>query len=209
MPAGWSGSRVDLLWDSASEATLWLDGLPAQGLNRHHRDAVLVERGRSAGERIVFEVELACNDLFGEQHAPYELHLCELGRFDADAWRLSLDFEILRALSDEPGLDEAWAGELLAELNRFCNVWPEPGSDGAVSAILAGALRAPQRDDGPRARRRRPRPPRHRVALAARGDLPEGDPDVHHTGALPPRVPRLPLRVLAGTAVRLDRGDAP
>ncbi len=65
MPAGWAGRRVDLLWDSASEATLWLDGLPAQGLNRHHHDAVLVERA-AGGERLAFEVELACNDLFGD-----------------------------------------------------------------------------------------------------------------------------------------------
>ena len=134
VPDDWGGSRVDLVWDSASEATLWLDGLPSQGLNRHHRDAVLVERA-AGGERVGFEVELACNDLFGEQHAPYELHRCELGRFDADAWRLALDFEILRALADEDGLDEAWAGELLSELNRFCNVWPEPEATAILAAL--------------------------------------------------------------------------
>ena len=134
VPADWAGGRVDLVWDSASEATLWLEGFPAQGLNRHHRDAVLVERA-AGGERVEFEVELACNDLFGEQHAPYELHLCELGRFDADAWRLALDFEILRALADEDGLDEAWAGELLSELNRFCNVWPEPEGAEILAAL--------------------------------------------------------------------------
>ena len=104
VPDDWAGSRVDLVWDSASEATLWLGGLPTQGLNRRRRDAVLVE-GAAGGEQVEFEVELACNDLFGEQDAPYELHLCELGRFDADAWRLALSFEILRALSDEPGLE--------------------------------------------------------------------------------------------------------
>ena len=134
VPDEWGDGRVDLVWDSASEATLWLEGFPAQGLNRHHRDAVLVERA-AGGERVEFEVELACNDLFGEQHAPYELHLCELGRFDADAWRLALDFEILRALADEDGLDEAWAGELLSELNRFCNVWPEPEGAEILAAL--------------------------------------------------------------------------
>lgn len=129
VPAGWAGSRVDLLWDSASEATLWLGGLPAQGLNTHHHDAVLVERAEG-GERVELEVELACNGLFGKQQAPFELHRCELARFDPDAWRLYLDFETLRALAVEPGLDESWAGELLSELNRFCND-PDP-------AILAG-----------------------------------------------------------------------
>jgi alpha-mannosidase len=124
VPAEWAGQRVDLLWDSASEATLWLGGLPAQGLNKHHGDAVLVEHS-VGGEHVELEVELACNGLFGKQQAPVELHRCELARFDPDAWRLYLDFETLRALAGEPGLDESWAGELLAELNRFCND-PDP-----------------------------------------------------------------------------------
>jgi alpha-mannosidase len=123
--AEWAGSRVDLLWASASEATLWLGGVPAQGLNKHHLDAMLVER-TSGGERVDLEIELACNGLFGQQQAPFELHRAELGRFDHDAWRLWLDFETLRALAVEPGLDESWAGELLSELNRFCNE-PDPG----------------------------------------------------------------------------------
>ncbi len=134
VPAAWAGSRVDLLWDSASEATLWLDGVPAQGLNTHHQDAVLV--GQAAGsESVRFEVELACNGLFGEQQAPFELHRCELGRFDSEAWRLWLDFETLRAVSEEPDLDEAWAGELRSELNRFCNVWPEPEADAILASL--------------------------------------------------------------------------
>ena len=31
VPEAWAGRRVDLLWDSGSEATLWLDGVAAQG----------------------------------------------------------------------------------------------------------------------------------------------------------------------------------
>jgi alpha-mannosidase len=126
VPAAWAGSRVDLLWDSASEATLWLGGEPAQGLNRHHQDAVLVEDA-AGGEPVDFEIELACNGLFGRQDAPVELHRCELARFDPAAWRLYHDFETLRALAADAanGLDEAWPGELDEELNRFCND-PDP-----------------------------------------------------------------------------------
>jgi alpha-mannosidase len=120
VPPEWKGSRADLLWDSASEATLWLDGVPGQGLNKHHHDAPLADTSEG-GERVAFEVELACNGLFGRQQAPFELHRAELARFDPEAWRLWLDFETLRALAVEPGLDESWAGELLSELNRFCN----------------------------------------------------------------------------------------
>lgn len=58
------------------------------------------------------------------------MHRCEIGLFDRDAWDLYLDFETLRALAveGERGLDESWAGELLSELNRFCNVWPGAGA---------------------------------------------------------------------------------
>ena len=134
VPESWAGSRVELLWNSASEATLWLDGVPVQGLNRHHLDAVLV--GCAAGsDAVAFEVELACNGLFGRQEAPVELHRCELARFDPEAWRLYHDFETLRALAADAdnGLDESWAGELLEELNRFCNE-----EDPAILAALYG-----------------------------------------------------------------------
>jgi alpha-mannosidase len=120
VPEAWRGSRVDLLWDSDSEATLWLDGRPAQGLNRHHHDAPLVDQAKG-GEALSFEIELACNGLFGQQDRPAELHRCELARFDPEAWQLFHDFETLRLLAIDPGLDESWAGELLTELNRFCN----------------------------------------------------------------------------------------
>jgi alpha-mannosidase len=131
VPEEWAGSRVDLQWFSDSEATLWVDGQPVQGLNKEHRDAVLV-RDANGGEQLAFEVELACNGLFGRQRdRPYELHRCELARFDPAAWTLFHDFETLRLLAIDPGLDESWAGELLSELNRFCNE-----SDPAILAAL-------------------------------------------------------------------------
>ena len=120
VPAEWAGGRVDLLWDSRSEATLWVGGVPVQGLNKHHHDAPL-SAPAAGGEQIEFEIELACNGLFGKQEAAFELRRCDLGLFDDNAWRLLLDFETLRALAVDPGVDEAWAGELLSELNRFCN----------------------------------------------------------------------------------------
>ncbi len=33
VPDAWAGERVDLLWVTHSEATLWVDARPAQGLN--------------------------------------------------------------------------------------------------------------------------------------------------------------------------------
>ena len=135
VPNTWAGSRVDLIWDSGSEATLWLDGRPVQGLNRHHLDAVLV-RDAAGGEAVGFEVELACNGLFGALEPLPELHRCELARFDPDAWRRFHDFETLRALAVDPGLDESWAGELLAGLGRFANLFPVPDADEVLARLL-------------------------------------------------------------------------
>lgn len=137
VPDEWAGRRVDLLWDSGSEATLWLDGRPAQGLNPHHRDAVLADHAQ-AGQQVHFDVELACNGLFGELERPAELQSCEIAPWDPDAWRRYHDFETLRALAEEEstGLDPSWAGELSESLNRFCNVWPSDEADGILARLL-------------------------------------------------------------------------
>lgn len=133
VPEEWRGRRVDLLWDSVSEATLWLDGVPAQGLNRHHPDAVLQERGEP-GE-LSFAVELACNNMFGKQDAAFELRRAELGVFDPDAWRRHLDLETLRALEASEGVDPSLAGSIRESLERFCDT----GDDELLREPLARA----------------------------------------------------------------------
>ena len=136
VPAEWAGERVDLEWVSHSEATLWMDGRPVQGLNSSpdgaRVDAPVLDPA-AGGERLDLRVELACNGKFGELPRPYAslepvvLDRCRIARFDRRAWDLHHDFDVLRRLEADAvnGLDESWAGELLAELNRFCNVWVE------------------------------------------------------------------------------------
>jgi alpha-mannosidase len=138
LPDEWGGRRVDLLWDSPAEATLWLDGLPVQGLNRHHRRARLVEAA-AGSETVAFELEVACNGLFGKLDEPVEVHRAEVGVFDPEAWGLFFDFETLRALEAAPGLDASQAGDLQAELDRFCTVWEhEPEEARALLDALQG-----------------------------------------------------------------------
>jgi alpha-mannosidase len=128
IPADWAGSRADLLLATGGEATLWLGGRPAAGMNSGARqvrpDATLADR-LSGGERVPFEVEIACNDPFGYGEAgqgakaAFRLVRCEVARFDAEAWELWHDVEVLRELELAPGVEEAWAGLLLAELHAF------------------------------------------------------------------------------------------
>jgi alpha-mannosidase len=140
VPEEWRGRRVDLLWVSGSEAALWQDGRIVQGLNTggggERPDAVLAERAEPGP--LGFQIELACNGMFGEWSRsgdPAVLDRCELACFDPDAWRLYFDFEALRALEGEDGLDPSWAGELLSELDRFCTVWEHDPA--AAAPILA------------------------------------------------------------------------
>jgi alpha-mannosidase len=153
VPERWQGERVDLLWVSHSEATLWDGDRALHGLNTSPEGArvdAMLRQSAAAGERLDLRVELACNGLFGELASPYAsrepvvLDRCQIARFDPRAWRLHHDFDVLRRLEAEHamGLDPTWAGELLYELNRVCNVWSErdPATWDEAEAILAPLL---------------------------------------------------------------------
>jgi alpha-mannosidase len=153
VPPEWAGERVDLLWVSHSEATLWVDGRSVQGLNTApdgaRPDALLLDPA-AGGEQLDLRIEMACNGMFGALARPYDsldpvvLDRCQIARFDRRAWDLHHNFDVLRALEADwqNGLDPTWAGELLSELNRFCNVWVDDDRStwDAAEAILAGLL---------------------------------------------------------------------
>jgi alpha-mannosidase len=124
VPAHWAGRRIDLLWATPAESTLWIGGRSAQGLNGvepHERsDATVLESARG-GEHIELALELACNGLFGKLETPVVVERCELALFDEDAWKVYFDFEVLRELELSDAADPGFAGHLRAELNRFCN----------------------------------------------------------------------------------------
>ncbi|HEV8245002.1 MAG TPA: alpha-mannosidase, partial [Polyangiaceae bacterium] len=139
VPEAWNGRRVDLLWVTHSEATLWLDGRAAQGLNYEpaksgysfygsRPDARLTARAL-AGSTLEFQIEVACNGPFGlrdrrfRTQSPYLLDRAELALFDEQAWSLYFDFLVLVELEAEAdnGLEPSWAGALHRELSHFAN----------------------------------------------------------------------------------------
>jgi alpha-mannosidase len=156
VPDEWARERVDLRFTSHSEATLWIEGRSVQGLNSGtgspgDRSEAVLSRTAGAGERLAFMIEIACNGKFGELDRPFAslepviLDRCEIARFDEEAWKLFHDLDVLRQLEAQhgAGLEPALAGRLLAELNRFCNVWSagDRGTWGEASELLAGLYR--------------------------------------------------------------------
>jgi alpha-mannosidase len=124
-----------LFLDFGGEATLWVDGQPAESLSSGPRQARLSVPVPS-GEQ-VFELELACNDAFGFGEsgqglaARFELRRCDVAPVDADAWRTFHDVSFLLALEDVA--EPEWAGELLAQLHAFT----VDGDRGHLDRLLA------------------------------------------------------------------------
>ena len=172
IPQSWRGARVDLYWDSRSEALLWLDGHSSQGLNIG-RNAARLTQAAQGGEMLTFYVEIACNRAFGAAEAghppkePYLLESCELRRFDPEARSLFHDFDVLRQLEADreppqtprsfggvapkivrPALDTTWAGTLLHELNEVCNVLdPDDKATWPVGSAILDKLLAVRNGD--------------------------------------------------------------
>ncbi len=137
IPASWAGHKVELLWKTWSENTLWLDGRAVQGLNYDHHqrrpDAELLRQAKG-GETLSFEIETACNCLFGArtdgqpfaQVEPFVIDQAQIACFDELAWRLHFDFAVLQQLeaslaNDSGSPDRTFAGEILFTLNQIAN----------------------------------------------------------------------------------------
>jgi alpha-mannosidase len=133
VPGEWRGERVELLWYSGSEGTLWRDGRVVAGLNKHHAEATLADAAEP-GE-VELQVELACNGLFGRMQDPVELVRCELGRFDPRTWKLAHDFELLQELEADPATDPVLGGDLRARLERVADLLERGDDDAAQSAL--------------------------------------------------------------------------
>ena len=140
IPQEWQGKRVDLLWESRSEAMLWMNGHSVQGLNQDpikryndDRPDAILRADAVGGQRVEFQIEMACNRMFGEGYwqppdttaRTFVLDRCDIALFDEQAWKLYYDFWVLQQLAAEEGkdLDKSWGGFLLSELNRFANVY--------------------------------------------------------------------------------------
>jgi alpha-mannosidase len=129
VPADWAGREVHLLWDSSSEACVWRDGVPVQGLAGTNSDKPPVciryplLRPAAGGEKLTCHIEVACNGLFGEDKLRDERTLtrAEIAVFDRDAWSLLWDFTVIADMAQCLPPDSPRAGQAMFVANQMVN----------------------------------------------------------------------------------------
>lgn len=107
IPETWIGEEVQLVWDSESEALVWKDGVPLQGLSPEslRTDFTLSKKLTKEETKQKLYVEMACNGLFGggdngqinppNVNKHFKLVTAKLVTIDRDVTALIRDLEIL------------------------------------------------------------------------------------------------------------------
>ena len=133
VPSDWAGQEVHFLWDSSSEAEVWIDGHPVQGLTGTEwawgsgsetalRPAYRLTKSAAGGEHLTLYVEMACNRLFGiEGGLRFILKQAEIAAFDRDAWDLLWDFKVIADMAVELPENSPRAGQALQAGNNIVN----------------------------------------------------------------------------------------
>lgn len=139
IPAEWAGHEVHLLWDSSSEACIWQDGEPMQGLtgsssgwaaepSQPLRNEYLLARHAQGGEQMTLYIEVACNGLFGLSGRPEWLanlgllRQAEIAIFDREAWDLLWDFQVVADMACELPVNTPRGGQALWAANTMVNL---------------------------------------------------------------------------------------
>jgi alpha-mannosidase len=169
VPEAWRGQRVDLIWISHSEATLYRDGLPVQGLNFEpaipynasvRPDAKLWESVKG-GEEIKLDVEVACNlvfcfgmrDLYPyKTRLPYVFEQADIALFNKNAWDLYLDYVVLADVLKYGATDALTTGTLSFVPLYKAALDPWTGRILAVLNDVLNQLRPEDPETWPRAR---------------------------------------------------------
>ncbi len=150
VPASMAGRTVVLRFSTGTEATLWRDGLPVQGLDLNHEFARLFEPARG-GEVFRLYVEAACNRPFGvllfpwespEEHRrwaepdPGRLERCSLAVLNDDVWRLWQTYEFARQLLKAVSSSAPSAARLRDALQQATQAVDVNDVAGSVSAAM-------------------------------------------------------------------------
>lgn len=149
VPDAFSGQEVVALLDLGSEAALFVDGSPRQGLTdssrtygqpEGKRQINLFERA-TAGERVELLLEAGANALFGQRgRQEFTIAIAELAVFNRDRWQLWIDLLFLMELYKALPAQSVRARRILAAVNEAANVWNDGSGAAAAAAICSRAL---------------------------------------------------------------------
>ena len=164
IPAHWVGKEVHFLWDSSSEACIWQDGIPLQGLTGSSsgwqeepiRFAFCLSKQAEGGEAIDLMVEAAMNGLFGVSTGDPRrdegigwLRQAELAVFDRNLWDLYWDFVIIADLARYLPQDSPRAGQALACANEMVNtILLDNSASWPAAREIAASFLAQENGDG-------------------------------------------------------------
>jgi alpha-mannosidase len=133
IPEDWAGKEVHLRWDSSSEAGIWRDGVPLQGLSgtgdywhAPYHDSFILTQSAQGGETLTLYVEVAVNNPFGMGSDPIEagmgkLRQAEIAVFQRVVWDAFWDFAIIADMAKHLPDDSPRAGQALATANAMTN----------------------------------------------------------------------------------------
>ena len=198
IPKDWKGAEVHLRWDSSSEACVWQDGVPLQGLTgtghpmegaQPIRAEFIVLRPAQGGERITLHVEVACNHLIDSADKLAflgKLRLAEIAEFDRRAWDLLWDLMVIAEMALHLPQKTPRAAQALYAANEMLNKMDldDPSHMARVPRRRRGVLERRQWWRAAHGPCHWPCPSGHGVALARRGDEAQGLPHVLHGPAL-------------------------
>lgn len=133
IPKNWLGKELHLLWDSVSEACVWQNGIPLQGLTGSDRSPepirahFVLPSDLKSNSTYCYFIEVACNGLFGITE--FGTKTAEIGRlkkaeiavFDRDAFELLSDFKIIAHMAHHlPQGTPRW-GQAIQAANEIVN----------------------------------------------------------------------------------------
>ncbi|NWF70224.1 MAG: alpha-mannosidase [Chloroflexi bacterium] len=150
IPVEWQGQEVHLLWDSSSEACVWQDGQPRQGLagsgdywHSPYHDAYTLSEKARGGQQIELYIETAINTPFGITDTSAlttlgVLRRAEMAVFRRDIWDLLWDFVTVADMARCLPADSPRAGQALRAANRMVNLF-QPEQPESITAARAEA----------------------------------------------------------------------
>lgn len=136
-PAEWAGETVAAVIDTGSEALVWSENGPLQGLDANRRDVMLAAPALGAG-MVDFFVEAAANPAFGQEYntapAPFTFGGAQVARFNPAAWNLYHDLFVLFDLAKSLPLESGRRVQLLAAISTALNHFRRGGGQDFAAA---------------------------------------------------------------------------